>query len=94
MFDIYEDGLRALWQYPEFQTVMQVFRYGVLVLAGIMVIVGLLHVSYMLGFNSPLYCRRSPRIGWSKKILPVITLLFMAFIGFFWLSGRWIAQAQ
>lgn len=93
MFDMYLDGLRALWRYPEFQTVLQACRYALLALAAAVLIIGLLHVLYMLGFNSPLYRRRSPRVGWSKRIVPAATILFLAFTGLFWLSGRWIAQA-
>lgn len=93
VLDIYFDGLQALWQYPEFQTVLQACRYVLLALAAGVLIIGLLHALYMLGFDSPLYRRRSPRVGWSKRILPAVTILFLAFTGLFWLSGRWIAQA-
>lgn len=94
MFEIYTDGFRLLWEHHEFQVLIRLFRYGLLALAGLVVVVGLLHVLYMLGFNSPLYRRRSPRVGWSKKILPALALLFAAFTGLFWLSGQWIAQAS
>ena len=91
MFEIYVDGFQALRAYPEFMSIFTLLRYMLLALTGGLVVLAVLHVMFMLGYNSPLYRRKSPRLGWSKKLLPALAVFFAVAVGLYWLSGRLIA---
>lgn len=91
MFEVYVDGYRALRAYPEFVSLVTLVRYALLALIGLLIILTLLHGAYLLGYNSPLYRRRSPRPGWSRRLLPILGLFFALVIGMYWGAGRLVA---
>ncbi|HAC56122.1 TPA: hypothetical protein DCF80_01350 [Candidatus Saccharibacteria bacterium] len=88
----YIEVFRDLWQYQEFRVLYHSLRYSLLVIAMLLIVFFLLHIIYMLGYNSPLYRGKSPRIGWSKRLIPSILILFSILLGLFWVGGYMIAQ--
>jgi hypothetical protein len=93
MLTIYSDGFRMLWEYREFQIVFEVFRNALLALIGVVTLLVLLHVLFLLGYNSWLYRRRSPRPGWTKRFFGAAVVLIVLSYGIYWLAGTWVTDA-
>jgi hypothetical protein len=90
MFSAYTQILRDLWQYHEFQILYLGLRYALLVIVLGLLIIMLLHVSYLLGFNSPLYSRRSPKQKWNKRFFPAMAIIIICIYALYVLTGSWI----
>lgn len=93
MLELYLEVLRDLLVYPEFRVALQGFRLTFLVVAASLIVLALLHTVYVLGYNSPLYRRKSPRPGWTKRFVPSLALLFLVMLTLYWFTGYAIAQA-
>ena len=87
MFSIYRDGFEVLYKYQEFKVVFTGLRYSLLLIVALLLIVSLLHIAYLLGFNSPLYRRKSPARGWNRQFFVAILCLIALTGGFYWFLG-------
>jgi len=67
MFDTYLSIARDLLAYREFHGLILLLQAVLWLCLLAIVVVVLLHVLYLLGYQSPLYKKRSPRANWSRR---------------------------
>lgn len=85
MIDVYRNGLSRLLEFREFMVLYTALRYGLLLLIVALLMVALLHILYVLGFNSPLYKRKSPARGWGKRFAVALLSLLVIIAAYYWL---------
>lgn len=90
MFDTYWNLTKDLFSYQETHQLLSLLRAGLWVLLALISVMIMLHVVYMLGYQSPLYRHRSPRPNWNKHFftasLAVSVVILMVLLGSGWLT--------
>jgi ABC-type sugar transport system permease subunit len=90
MLDAYVSIARNLFSYQEFWALFKLFQASLWVLIIVIIVMVAMHVLYMLGYQTPLYKKRSPRARWSKKFYRAsvaMSLLMLAILtGMEWLE--------
>ncbi len=77
------ETLSELWRYQEFQVVWMLLSWLIMLIIVFIAMIVLLHIVYILGYNSPLYYKKSPNRGWSKRLLPTALLLIGVLSGIY-----------
>lgn len=72
-----------------YQPVFSVGRAAVLLGICIIVAVLLMHTLHIMGQSSPLYRKRKPVEGWTKRVFIAGILLIAVLLATLWLLSRW-----
>lgn len=89
MIDTHLPLLKDLFSYPEFRVLFGFLQALLWVLLLLIVVMVVLHVAYLLGYQSPLYRKRSPKLRWSRQFFAV-SLLTSATILAVIVASNWL----
>ena len=90
MLETFWNIVGDLFSYREFLAVFHLFQSVLWVLILVVIVMVVMHVLYMLGYQTPLYKRRSPRAHWSKRFfrgaVVIVLLILSVLAGAEWLE--------
>ena len=91
MLDAFWRMTQNLFSYQEFRALVSLFQASLWVMILIILVFVVMHVLYMLGYQTPLYKKRSPRAHWNKRFFRsafLMSLLILAVLT----GAEWIEK--
>lgn len=82
------EQLNDFLQRANYQPVFSLLRAGILLAIGVIVAILLLHTLHIMGQSSPLYRKRKPVEGWTKRVFTAGILLIAVLLVLLWALGR------
>ena len=91
MLDVYLDIAENLLSYREFWGLLQLLQAILWMLILLVIAIVVMHFMYILGRETPLYRKRTPKARWNKRFFRAAGLV-LALIMAVLLSTEWIAE--
>lgn len=97
MLDTYLDIARNLFSYREFWGLMHLLQAVLWILILLVIAIVVMHFMYILGRDTPLYRKRTPKAKWNKQFFRgsalVLSLILTVLLGLEW-AGKNIEPTQ
>lgn len=73
----------------DYRPIFSIGRAAILLAICIIMVVLLMHTLHIMGQDSPLYRKKKPVEGWTKRVFTAGVLLIAILLALLWFLGRW-----